>query len=34
MFKPHELHDEKERLEIEHQLYLQSPELRQFYLIL
>jgi hypothetical protein len=28
MFKPYEIHDEHERLEIDHQLYLQSPELR------
>ena len=29
MFKPHEVHDEQERLEIDHKLYLQSPELRR-----
>ena len=28
MFKPYEIHDERERLEVDHQLYLQSPELR------
>jgi len=28
MFKPHEIHDEHERLEIDHKLYLQSPELQ------
>ena len=28
-FKPYEIHDEKQRLEIDHQLYLQSPELRE-----
>ncbi|CAF1086786.1 unnamed protein product [Adineta steineri] len=28
MFKPHEIHDERERLEIDHKLYLQSPELQ------
>ena len=28
MFKPYEIHDEHERLEVDHKLYLQSPELR------
>ncbi len=28
MFKPYEIFDERERLEVEHELYLQSPELR------
>jgi predicted Zn-dependent peptidase len=28
MFKPHEIHDERDRLEIDHKLYLQSPELQ------
>jgi len=28
MFKPHEIHDERERLEVDHTLYLQSPELQ------
>lgn len=29
MFKPHEVHDEHGRLEVDHQIYLQSPELRR-----
>lgn len=29
MFKPHEVHDDRERVEIDHQIYLQSPELRR-----
>lgn len=29
MFKPHEVYDERGRLEIDHQIYLQSPELRR-----
>jgi hypothetical protein len=29
MFKPYEVHDEHERLEIDHKIYLQSPELRR-----
>ena len=29
MFKPHEVHDERGRLEVDHQIYLQSPELRR-----
>jgi len=29
LFKPHEVQDQRERLEIDHQLYLQSPELRK-----
>jgi hypothetical protein len=33
MFKPYEIHDEKERVEIEHQLYLKSPELRKIFLL-
>jgi hypothetical protein len=34
MFKPHEIHDEKDRLEVDHELYLQSPESRTyFYLV-
>jgi len=28
MFKPYEIHDERERLEVDHKLYLQSPESR------
>ncbi|CAF1113923.1 unnamed protein product [Adineta ricciae] len=28
MFKPYEIHDEHERLEVDHKLYLQSPELQ------
>jgi hypothetical protein len=28
MFKPYEIYDEKQRLELDHKLYLQSPELR------
>ncbi len=30
MFKPYKIHDKKERIEVDHQLYLQSPELRLF----
>ncbi len=33
MFKPHEIHDERGRLEVEHELYLQSPELRSYFFI-
>ncbi|CAF3714833.1 unnamed protein product [Adineta steineri] len=34
MFKPHEIHDERDRLEVDHELYLKSPESRiLFYLI-
>jgi hypothetical protein len=29
MFKPHEIHDEKHRVELDRELYLQSPELRE-----
>ena len=28
MFKPYEIHDERARIELDHELYLQSPELR------
>ena len=31
MFKPHEIHDQRERIEVENALYLKSPELRQFF---